>query len=311
MSHEIRTPMNAIIGMSHLALKSGLNARQHDYVSKIQQAGQHLLGVINDILDFSKIEAGKLEVEHQPFEMDRMLEGVADVVGYKASAKGLELVLDVASDVPPNLVGDALRLGQILINFANNAIKFTEAGEIDIVVRVQERRADGVVLRFEVRDTGIGLTPEQMGRLFQSFQQADTSTTRRYGGTGLGLAICKNLARLMGGDVGAESVHGQGSRFWVTLPLAYGAPAPRRELCSWWTTTTRRPPCCATCWSRWASRPSRPIRGPMPWWPCAEPWSRGVPTGCCCSTGTCRAWTASSWRGASARWGSGRCRRCS
>ena len=230
MSHEIRTPMNAIIGMSHLALKSGLNARQHDYVSKIQQAGQHLLGVINDILDFSKIEAGKLEVEHQPFEMDRMLEGVADVVGYKASAKGLELVLDVASDVPPNLVGDALRLGQILINFANNAIKFTEAGEIDIVVRVQERRADGVVLRFEVRDTGIGLTPEQMGRLFQSFQQADTSTTRRYGGTGLGLAICKNLARLMGGDVGAESVHGQGSRFWVTLPLAYGAPAPRREL---------------------------------------------------------------------------------
>ncbi len=230
MSHEIRTPMNAIIGMSHLALKSGLTARQHDYVSKIQQAGQHLLGVINDILDFSKIEAGKLEVEAQPFELDRMLESVVDVVGYKASAKGLELVLDVASDVPQSLVGDALRLGQILINFANNAIKFTEAGEIAIAVRVQECRGDSAVLRFEVRDTGIGVTPDQMGRLFQSFEQADTSTTRRYGGTGLGLAICKNLALLMGGDVGAESVHGEGSRFWVTLPLAYGTPAPRREL---------------------------------------------------------------------------------
>lgn len=186
MSHEIRTPMNAIIGMSHLALKSGLSPRQHDYVSKIQQAGQHLLGVINDILDFSKIEAGKLAVENQPFVLDRLLESVADVVGYKAGAKGLELVCDVASDVPPNLVGDSLRLGQILINYANNAIKFTEKGEISIVVRMVEERGQQVLLRFEVRDTGIGLTPEQMGRLFQSFQQADTSTTRRYGGTGLG-----------------------------------------------------------------------------------------------------------------------------
>ena len=138
MSHEIRTPMNAIIGMSHLALKSGLSPRQHDYVSKIQQAGQHLLGVINDILDFSKIEAGKLVVERQPFLLDRMLESVSDVVGYKAGAKGLELVCDVASDVPPNLVGDALRLGQILINYANNAIKFTESGEISIAVRLLE-----------------------------------------------------------------------------------------------------------------------------------------------------------------------------
>lgn len=186
MSHEIRTPMNAIIGMSHLALKSGLSPRQHDYASKIQQAGQHLLGVINDILDFSKIEAGKLAVENQPFVLDRLLESVADVVGYKAGAKGLELVCDVASDVPPNLVGDSLRLGQILINYANNAIKFTEKGEISIVVHMVEERGQQVLLRFEVRDTGIGLTPEQMGRLFQSFQQADTSTTRRYGGTGLG-----------------------------------------------------------------------------------------------------------------------------
>ncbi|QLA83518.1 PAS domain S-box protein [Acidovorax sp. JMULE5] len=225
MSHEIRTPMNAIIGMSHLALKSGLTARQHDYVSKIQQAGQHLLGVINDILDFSKIEAGKLMVEKQPFVLDRMLESVSDVVGYKAGAKGLELVCDVAADVPPNLVGDSLRLGQILINFANNAIKFTETGEISIAVRLLEAEGNRVMLRFEVRDTGIGLTPEQMGRLFQSFQQADTSTTRRYGGTGLGLAICKSLAELMGGEVGVQSTFGQGSTFWVTVPLERGAPA--------------------------------------------------------------------------------------
>ena len=230
MSHEIRTPMNAIIGMSHLALKSGLDARQHGYVSKIQQAGQHLLGVINDILDFSKIEAGKLQLDPQPFELDRMLSSVVDVVGYKAGAKGLELVLDVAADVPQNLVGDALRLGQILINFANNAIKFTETGEIAIGVRLQEQRAGTALLRFEVRDTGIGITPEQMGRLFQSFEQADSSTTRRYGGTGLGLAICRKLALLMGGDVGAESQPGQGSRFWATVPLDLGEPAPQRAL---------------------------------------------------------------------------------
>ena len=225
MSHEIRTPMNAIIGMSHLALKSGLTTRQHDYVSKIQQAGQHLLGVINDILDFSKIEAGKLVVEKQPFVLDRMLEGVFDVVGYKAGAKGLELVCDVAANVPANLLGDPLRLGQILINFANNAIKFTENGEISIAVRLLEAEAHRVVLRFEVRDTGIGLTEEQMGRLFQSFQQADTSTTRRYGGIGLGLAICKSLAELMGGEVGVKSTYGKGSTFWVTVQLERGAPA--------------------------------------------------------------------------------------
>jgi PAS domain S-box-containing protein len=222
MSHEIRTPMNAIIGMSHLALKSGLSARQMGYVSKIQQAGQHLLGVINDILDFSKIEAGKLQVERQPFVLDRMLGGVADVVGYKAAAKGLELVLDVASDVPQHLVGDALRLGQILINFANNAVKFTERGEIHVLVRLVESSGPRVLLRFEVRDTGIGVAPEQMARLFKSFQQADVSTTRRYGGTGLGLAICKSLAELMDGEAAAESTPGKGSSFWGTVPLERG-----------------------------------------------------------------------------------------
>ena len=225
MSHEIRTPMNAIIGMSHLALKSGLTPRQHDYVSKIQQAGQHLMGVINDILDFSRVEAGKLRIDPRPFVLDQVLGGVIDVVNHKASAQGLELICDVAADVPPNLVGDALRIGQILINYANNAIKFTEQGDIGIVVRVQEQQGDRVLLRFEVRDTGIGLSADQMERLFQSFQQADTSTTRRYGGTGLGLAICKSLAELMGGEVGVRSQLGQGSTFWFTVPLLRGAPA--------------------------------------------------------------------------------------
>ncbi|MBI3102385.1 MAG: PAS domain S-box protein [Burkholderiales bacterium] len=225
MSHEIRTPMNAIIGMSHLALKSGLTPRQHDYVAKIEQAGQHLMGVINDILDFSRIEAGKLRIEAHSFELDQVLAGVVDVVSHKASAKGLELICDVASNVPQNLVGDALRIGQILINYANNAVKFTERGEVGIVVRVEHEAGDDVTLRLEVRDTGIGLTPQQQDKLFQSFQQADASTTRRYGGTGLGLAICKSLAELMHGAVGVHSTPGEGSTFWVRLPLRRGAPA--------------------------------------------------------------------------------------
>jgi len=227
MSHEIRTPLNAVIGMSHLALKSGLDERQHGYVTRIQQAGQHLLGVINDVLDFSKIEAGKLVIEQRPFTLDRVLEGVADVVAFKAAARGLELVLDVAPDVPQNLVGDALRLGQILINFANNAVKFTEHGEVHILVRSEHADGDHVQLRFEVRDTGIGMTEQQMQRLFQSFEQADSSTTRRYGGTGLGLAICKRLAELMGGAVGVQSQWGRGSTFWATVALRRGQAVAR------------------------------------------------------------------------------------
>jgi two-component system sensor histidine kinase/response regulator len=227
MSHEIRTPMNAIIGMSYLALQSGLNTRQHDYVSKIQQAGQHLMGVINSILDFSRIEAGKLQLDVRPFVLEQVLHGVVDVVSYKANAKGLELICDVAPDVPQNLVGDALRIGQILINYTNNAIKFTEKGDVGIVVRMQACPGDRVLLRFEVSDTGIGLSEQQIERLFQSFQQADASTTRRYGGTGLGLAISKSLAELMGGEVGVRSVPGQGSTFWFTVALQRGMPARR------------------------------------------------------------------------------------
>jgi two-component system, sensor histidine kinase and response regulator len=219
MSHEIRTPMNAIIGMAHLALKTDLTPRQRDYVKKIQNSGQHLLGILNDILDFSKIEAGKLSIESADFELDKVLDNISNLISEKAFAKGLELVFDIEATVPNHLNGDSLRLGQILINYANNAVKFTEQGEIVISARVLEESKEEVFLEFSVRDTGIGLTEEQLGKLFQSFQQADTSTSRKYGGTGLGLAIAKQLAALMGGEVGAESQFGKGSRFWFTARL--------------------------------------------------------------------------------------------
>jgi len=213
MSHEIRTPMNAIIGMSHLALQTSLDKKQRNYIEKVHRSGENLLGIINDILDFSKIEAGKLSMEIADFDLDNVMDNLANLIGFKAGEKGLELLFSVAPDVPHTLIGDSLRLGQILINLANNAVKFTDSGEIVVGIEKVADHDDGVELHFRVRDTGIGMTRQQCDKLFQSFSQADASTTRKYGGTGLGLAICKSLVEGMRGKIWVESEPGQGSTF--------------------------------------------------------------------------------------------------
>jgi len=221
MSHEIRTPMNAIIGMSRLALGADPSPTLRNYVSKILGAGEHLLGIINDILDHSRIEAGKLAIETIPFELDELFEQLSSLNGVKTDAKGLELVFRVGPGVPPRLLGDPLRLGQVLINLTANAVKFTGRGDIVVAVEVAPGPAGPgqVTLAFSVSDTGIGMSPSQLGQLFQSFSQADKSTTRKYGGTGLGLSISRQLVELMGGEIAAESTQGEGSRFTFTAPL--------------------------------------------------------------------------------------------
>ncbi|RNF29067.1 hypothetical protein NM04_19870, partial [Massilia aurea] len=218
-SHEIRTPMNAIIGMSRLALMSEPAPALRNYLGKILGASEHLMGIINDILDFSRIEAGKLHLEEVQFDLDELLEHLSSLTAVKAEAKGLELVFRVGPGVPTRLVGDPLRLGQVLINLTGNAVKFTEHGEIVVAVEAVKSVAGRVTLAFSVSDTGIGMTEEAIGRLFQSFSQADSSTTRKYGGTGLGLSISRQLVELMGGDIAVRSAQRKGSCFTFSVPL--------------------------------------------------------------------------------------------
>lgn len=220
MSHEIRTPMNAIIGMTHLAKCADLNPKQQGYLNKIDSAAQSLLSIINDILDFSKIEAGRLELEHSPFSIDELLGNLADLVGFNAEEKGLEIIFSVAPDVPRRLLGDPLRLGQVLLNLTNNAVKFTEQGEVLISVSVESLDDEQCRLLFAIRDTGIGMTQEQTQGLFQAFSQADSSITRRYGGTGLGLAICRQLVGMMNGEITVESKPMRGSTFRFSVCLS-------------------------------------------------------------------------------------------
>ena len=220
MSHEIRTPMNAIVGLTHLTLCTPLNEVQQDYLQKIQGASHHLLGIVNDVLDLSKIEAGKLQLEHVRVDVAQILQNVRAQLIDKAQSKGLALHLHIDPGLPMDLMGDGLRIGQVLLNLGSNAVKFTAQGSVVLSVQVQAHTEHDVALRFEVRDTGIGLSAAEQTQLFQNFQQADASITREHGGTGLGLAISRHLAEQMGGAVGVSSETGQGSLFWFTVRLA-------------------------------------------------------------------------------------------
>lgn len=217
MSHEIRTPINAVVGMAYLALKTDLTERQRDYIEKIRASGGHLLDLVNDVLDFAKIESGKLELELAGFNLDQLVERVASIASLRARQKGLALEFHVDPAIPRDLEGDSLRIGQILLNYINNAIKFTASGFVKVRASFAGQTKSGCRILLEVTDSGIGLSNEQKSRLFGLFQQADASTTRKYGGTGLGLAISKQLAELMGGEVGVRSTLGVGSTFWAVI----------------------------------------------------------------------------------------------
>jgi len=224
MSHEIRTPMNGIVGMANILRREGVTSKQAQRLDTINTSAQHLLGIINNILDISKIEAGKFTLEEAPVGVSSLMSNVSSILSERVKARGIHLLIET-EHLPHNLVGDPTRLQQALLNYATNAVKFTEKGTVTLRAHKQEETADSILLRFEVSDTGIGITPEAMSRLFSTFEQADNSMTRKYGGTGLGLAITRRLAEMMGGEAGADSTPGMGSTFWFTVKLKKGDEA--------------------------------------------------------------------------------------